>query len=87
MKIVVLAKYVPDAAAERTFAAVGAEGLARVDLFLTRDGELLVNEVNTLPGFTRLSMYPRMWAATGVDYPQLVDRLLRHALARPTGLR
>jgi D-alanine-D-alanine ligase len=68
-------------------AAVGAEGLARVDLFLTADGELVVNEINTMPGFTPLSMFPRLWAATGVGYPALVDRLLRLALARPTGLR
>ncbi|SDQ75378.1 D-alanine--D-alanine ligase family protein [Quadrisphaera sp. DSM 44207] len=73
--------------AVRAFEAVGAEGLARVDLFLTGDGQLLVNEINTMPGFTQLSMFPRMWAATGVGYPELVDRLLRHALARPTGLR
>jgi D-alanine-D-alanine ligase len=69
------------------FAAVGAEGLARVDLFLTADGQLLVNEINTMPGFTPLSMFPRLWAATGVGYPALVDRLLQLALARPTGLR
>jgi D-alanine-D-alanine ligase len=69
------------------FEALGCEGLARVDFFLERDGRLLVNEVNTMPGFTPASMYPRMWAASGVDYRELVDRLLSLALARSTGLR
>jgi len=71
----------------QVFTAVGAEGLARVDLFLTPSGELLVNEVNTMPGFTASSMFPRLWASTGLDYPALLDRVLRLALARPTGLR
>ena len=53
----------------RAFAAVGCEGLARVDFFLMPDGSLVVNELNTMPGFTPLSMFPRMWAATGLDYP------------------
>jgi D-alanine-D-alanine ligase len=69
------------------FDVMGCEGLARVDVFLTPDGEVVVNEINTMPGFTPLSMYPRMWAASGVDYPALVDRLLQLALTRPTGLR
>jgi D-alanine-D-alanine ligase len=73
--------------AARTFEAFGCEGLARVDFFLTEDGEVLVNEINTMPGFTPVSMYPRMWQATGLGYPDLVDRLLRLALTRPTGLR
>jgi D-alanine-D-alanine ligase len=71
----------------RAFEAVGAEGLARVDFFVLPDGSLVLNEVNTMPGFTPLSMYPRMWAATGVDYPALVERLVSLALARDTGLR
>ena len=71
----------------RTFEALGCEGLARVDFFVQPDGEVLVNEINTMPGFTPVSMYPRMWQATGLDYPELVDRLLKLALARPTGLR
>ncbi len=70
-----------------TFEALGCEGLARVDVFVTADGGVVVNEINTMPGFTRTSMYPRMWAATGVDYPALLDRLLALALARPVGLR
>ncbi len=66
---------------------MGCEGLARVDFFLMPDGSLVVNEINTMPGFTPLSMFPRMWAATGLDYGQLVDRLIQLALARGTGLR
>ena len=73
-------------AAVRTFEAFGCEGLARVDFFLTDDG-LVVNEINTMPGFTSTSMYPRMWAQTGMDYPALVDRLVQLALRRRTGLR
>ena len=73
--------------ARRAYDALDCAGLARVDLFVGADGTLTVNEVNTMPGFTPTSMYPRMWAATGVDYPTLVDRLLQAALARSTGLR
>ena len=73
--------------AARVFEAVGCEGLARVDFFLMPDGELVVNEINTMPGFTPTSMFPRMWAATGLDYPALVERLIQLALARDTGLR
>ena len=71
----------------RAFRAVGCEGLARVDFFVLPDGRVVVNELNTMPGFTPTSMYPQMWAASGVDYPALVDRLIRLALARDTGLR
>jgi len=69
------------------FEALGCEGLARVDFFLRPDGSLVVNEVNTMPGFTPTSMFPLMWAASGLDYPALVDRLLQAALSRSTGLR
>jgi D-alanine-D-alanine ligase len=58
-----------------------------VDFFVQPDGTLLVNEVNTMPGFTPTSMFPRMWAASGVDYPALVDRLVQAALRAGTGLR
>ncbi|WP_380168706.1 D-alanine--D-alanine ligase family protein [Jannaschia sp. R86511] len=75
----------------RAFEALGCEGLARVDWFVDEsapDGpRAVVNEVNTMPGFTATSMYPRLWAEAGVDYPELVDRLLRLALAREVGLR
>jgi D-alanine-D-alanine ligase len=70
----------------RAFVALGCEGLARVDFFVDGD-EVVVNEVNTMPGFTPVSMFPLMWAASGVDYPTLVDRLLQSALRRGTGLR
>jgi D-alanine-D-alanine ligase len=73
--------------AVRAFEAIGCEGLARVDFFVMPDGSLVVNEINTMPGFTPTSMYPRMWAASGVDYPALVDRLIQLALRRSTGLR
>lgn len=73
--------------AVRAFEAVGCEGLARVDVFVTPDGEVVVNEINTMPGFTPYSMYPRMWEATGLDYAALVDELVGLALDRPTGLR
>ncbi|HET9842888.1 MAG TPA: D-alanine--D-alanine ligase family protein [Nocardioides sp.] len=73
--------------AVRAFEAIDCEGLARVDFFVLPDGSLVLNEINTMPGFTPTSMYPRMWAATGVDYPALVDRLIRLALQRSTGLR
>jgi D-alanine-D-alanine ligase len=81
-----LAEHVRELAV-RTFDALGCEGLARVDMFLTHDRKVIVNEINTMPGFTATSMFPRMWAATGVDYPELIDRLLQLALRRPVGLR
>ncbi len=73
--------------AARAFAALGCEGLARVDFFVMPDGQVLVNEVNTMPGFTPTSMYPQMWAAAGLSYPALIDELIGLALARDTGLR
>ncbi|MCL3860533.1 D-alanine--D-alanine ligase family protein [Actinotalea sp. K2] len=73
--------------AERCFEAIGCEGLARVDTFVTADGDVVVNEINTMPGFTPFSMYPRLWEATGLAYADLIDELLQLALARGTGLR
>jgi len=73
--------------AVKAFEAISCEGLARVDFFLRRDGTLLLNEINTMPGFTPYSVFPRTWAASGLDYPALVDRLIQLALNRPTGLR
>jgi D-alanine-D-alanine ligase len=70
----------------RTFTALDCQGLARVDFFLTEDGPV-VNEINTMPGFTTISMYPRMWGASGVDYQTLVGTMVETALARGTGLR
>jgi D-alanine-D-alanine ligase len=71
----------------KTFEAIGCEGLARVDVFVTHDGMVVINEINTMPGFTPHSMFPRMWAASGVPYPELVERLITLALRRPVGLR
>ncbi|NGO48332.1 D-alanine--D-alanine ligase family protein [Streptomyces ureilyticus] len=69
------------------FEAASCEGLVRADFFLTEDGEFVINEINTMPGFTPISMYPRMWQESGVSYPELVDRLVQAALRRSTGLR
>jgi len=69
------------------FDAVGAEGLSRVDFFYTPDGELIINEINTMPGFTPKSMYPQMWKASGLGYAELIDELIYLALHRKTGLR
>ncbi|MFE4197724.1 D-alanine--D-alanine ligase family protein [Paenarthrobacter sp. NPDC056912] len=69
------------------FDAVGAEGLSRVDFFYTPAGELIINEINTMPGFTPKSMYPQMWAASGLAYGELIDELIHLALSRKTGLR
>jgi len=83
-----------DADAERmrelavaAFRAVDGQGLARVDFFYTPDGQIIVNEVNTMPGFTPVSMYPRAWAVTGLDFSTLVTTLIETAVARGTGLR
>lgn len=73
--------------AAAAFDAVGAEGLSRVDFFYTPDGELIINEINTMPGFTPKSMYPQMWAASGLSYAELIDELIYLALNRKTGLR
>jgi D-alanine-D-alanine ligase len=75
------------ATAVQAFEALDCEGLARVDFVLAAGGQLLVNEVNTMPGFTPVSMFPQMWAASGVAYPTLVARLIDDAIARGTGLR
>lgn len=72
--------------AVRAFTAIDCQGLARVDFFLTDDGPV-INEINTMPGFTTISMFPRMWAASGVDYPTLLTAMVETALARGTGLR
>lgn len=73
--------------AARTFASMSVEGLARVDLFVTPDGKPWVNELNTMPGFTRTSMFPMMWAASGLEYSDLITTLVDLAMARSTGLR
>ncbi|MEP3388648.1 MAG: D-alanine--D-alanine ligase [Reichenbachiella sp.] len=65
-----------------TFQTLECEGFARVDVFLTKDGRLLVNEINTIPGFTQISMYPKLWEASGIPYSELIDQLLQLAIAR-----
>jgi D-alanine-D-alanine ligase len=73
--------------AVEAFDAASCEGLVRADFFLQENGEFVINEINTMPGFTPISMYPRMWQESGVGYSELVDRLIPAALRRPTGLR
>lgn len=73
--------------AVRAFRALDAQGLARVDFFVTADGAVSINEVNTMPGFTPISMYPRMWQVGGLSYRELLSVLVDTALARGTGLR
>ncbi|NWA05262.1 D-alanine--D-alanine ligase [Pseudomonas gingeri] len=70
------------AQAIEAFQVLGCSGLARVDVFLTDSGEVLINEVNSLPGFTRISMYPKLWQAAGMGYSELVSRLIELALER-----
>jgi D-alanine-D-alanine ligase len=66
----------------QTFQALNCEGLGRVDCFLKKDGTVLVNEINTLPGFTNISMYPKLWAASGIPQTKLLDRLIDLAIER-----
>jgi D-alanine-D-alanine ligase len=56
--------------------------MARVDFFLTKNNELIVNELNSIPGFTKISMYPKLWEASGISYRELIDKLLQLALER-----
>ena len=67
-------------AAVRVFKAVGCQGLSRVDFFATEDGRLVFNEINTIPGFTSISMYPKLFTASGIPYSRLIDELLKLAL-------
>ncbi len=64
------------------FKVLNCEGMARVDFFLKKNGGILVNEINTIPGFTAISMYPKMWEASGIPYPKLLDILIRLAIER-----
>ncbi|MCA1041731.1 D-alanine--D-alanine ligase [Bacillus infantis] len=68
----------------RAFKALDCSGLVRADFFLTRDGKVMINEVNTMPGFTPFSMFPLLWKHTGVEYPQLIERLVKLAIERHT---
>ncbi len=68
--------------AKQVFRVLDCAGMARVDVFLTKDGKLVVNEINTIPGFTKISMYPKLWTVSGLPYGQLLDRLIDLALER-----
>lgn len=68
--------------AVKAFESIGCEGLARVDFFLTPEGKIVLNEINTLPGFTSISMYPKLWEATGLPYAQLIDEIIKLGLER-----
>ncbi|HHW11700.1 MAG TPA: D-alanine--D-alanine ligase [Firmicutes bacterium] len=88
-ELIIPARLTPEQTAEvqdlavRAFKAVDCAGMGRVDFFvLKRDGRILVNEINTIPGFTKISMYPKLWAASGVPYPELIERLAELALER-----
>ncbi|HUQ61098.1 D-alanine--D-alanine ligase family protein [Lentzea sp.] len=73
--------------AVKAFRALDCQGLSRVDFFLTEQNELIVNELNTMPGFTPISMYPKAWDATGIDFSTLLTTLIETAIARGSGLR
>jgi D-alanine-D-alanine ligase len=68
--------------AVKAYGALCCEGMARIDFFLKENGEILVNEINTIPGFTKISMYPKLWVASGLSYSHLLDRLIELALER-----
>ena len=67
---------------ERAFKAIEGTGLARVDFFLSREGKVILNEINTLPGFTKISMYPKLFEAAGIEYSKLIDELIKLAIDR-----
>ena len=66
----------------KAFKCIGGEGLSRVDFFLTADDRLVLNEINTLPGFTSISMYPKLWEASGISYSDLLDHLINLGIQR-----
>lgn len=70
------------ALAVRVFQTLCCEGMARVDFFLTKDNQAVVNEINTIPGFTAISMYPKLWEVSGLSYGELIDQLIQLALER-----
>jgi D-alanine-D-alanine ligase len=70
------------AIAVEAYQALGCCGMARVDVFLTPENDVVINEINTLPGFTNISMYPKLWQASGMSYPELITRLIELALER-----
>jgi len=68
--------------AVKAYQAIDASGLSRVDFFLKLDGSLMVNEVNTLPGLTDVSGFPKMWEASGIPFPRIIDQLIEFAIER-----
>ena len=88
MDLVVPARITPDQTARvqqlavQAFIATECEGMARVDCFVTDDGEVLLNELNTIPGFTSTSVYAKLFEASGIPYAELLDRLVELALER-----
>lgn len=70
--------------ARKAFLVLGCEGMARVDFFVTKDDRFIINEINTIPGFTKISMYPKLWEVSGIPYSQLIDKLIQLALDRYT---
>ena len=68
--------------AVKAFQTLCCEGMARVDFFLDKKNKFFVNEINTIPGFTKISMYPKLWEKSGIPYPMLIDRLIRLAIER-----
>lgn len=70
----------------KAFKALGCSGLARVDFFLTNSGQIVINELNTMPGFTATSVFPKMWQATGISYTEVISHLLKSAEARTNGV-
>lgn len=76
-----VARKVQDRAVQ-AFKTLCCEGMGRVDSFVTKNGKVIVNEINTIPGFTKISMYPKLWQASGISYPELIDRLIALAVER-----
>ena len=70
-------------AALLAFSAAGCEGLARIDFFYSNDDQIVINEINTMPGFTASSVFPKLWAAGGIGYTELITNLIEAAIARP----
>ncbi|HLC43846.1 MAG TPA: D-alanine--D-alanine ligase A, partial [Patescibacteria group bacterium] len=68
--------------AVKTFQVLECEGCSRVDFFLKENGEVVVNEINTIPGFTKISMYPKLWEASGISYTKLITKLINLAIER-----
>ncbi len=66
----------------KSFKVLCLEGMARIDFFYTQDGKFYINEANTIPGFTNISMYPKLWEASGITYPELVDKLIQLAIEK-----